>query len=271
MNASKCILCNSSSFVKLFTKGKWDIVKCNNCNLMFADPLPSESEIEYFYNNIESDKEGIVRNLKQRNSRERRNGRKLKLLEKIQGSKGTMLDVGCGLGLFVKNASDMGWVVQGIDVNKDLIKYGKDTFNINLCCTTLKKAEFPNGHFDVITTYNLLDHLREPLLFLREIERVLKPGGIIDINVHDAGGWKAKKDAQNWGAYCPPGHLYFYSYKTLGALLNKAGLRFLMVPGINFKEGIKMIAVKRNDSRKRSYPRRKFERFIYSCVQIFKL
>jgi len=119
--------------------------------------------------------------------------------------------------------------------------------------------------------FNLLDHVREPLRFLKEAERILKPSGIIYLNVHDAEGWKAKKYKETWGAYCPPGHLYYYSHETLKKLLSKAGLRFFMVPGVNFKEGIKMLAVKEDNPRRESCIREKFERFIYGLVQALKL
>ncbi len=273
MSITKCILCNNTSFIKLFARDKWKIVKCNKCELIFIDPLPAESEIEDFYNNYvdESNEKHIAKYLHHRKSRERRNRRKLRLLERIQRNKGRILDIGCGLGLVVKNASDAGWDAYGIDLDKDLVEYGKKTFSINLSCGTLKKEKFPSGHFNVITMYNLLDHIREPLSFLREVKKILKRGGIIDLNVHDVEGWKAKKYEENWSAYCPPAHLYYYSYNTLGRLLDKAGLRFFMVPGINLKEGIKMLVVKKDDPRKRDYIREKFEKFIYSFVQIFKL
>lgn len=275
MNADKtnCILCNKDSLTKLFTKTRWDIVKCNNCNLIFANPLPAESEIEAFYNNYsnESSEERINKYLRLKTSREKRNRRKLKLLEKIQGGKGRILDIGCGLGLFVKGAASMGWIAHGVDFDRDLVEYGKKTFNLNLHCGELEKAKFPDKYFDVITMYNLLDHLREPIKFLKEVKRILKDGGVIYLNVHDAGGWKAKRYGSEWDAYCPPGHLYYYSHETLKKLLGKAGLRFFMVPGVNFKEGIKMLALKEDDPRRESYIREKFERFIYGLVQAFKL
>ena len=165
----------------------------------------------------------------------------------------------------------MGWTAQGIDLDKDLIEYGRKKFYITLSSATLHESKFPDGYFDVITMFNLLDHLREPLAFLKEIERVLKLGGIIYLNVHDVGGWKAKKYKDNWGAYCPPGHLYYYHPATVEMLLNKAGLKFFMVPGINLKEGIKMLAIKKNDPRKTNSFRKKFEKCVYDSVQFLKI
>lgn len=273
MNTTNCILCNNNSFVKLFTKDRWDIVRCDNCNLTFVNPLPTEPEIEAFYNNYanESSEERISKYLQDKRSRLRKNRRKLKLLEKIQGGKGRILDIGCGLGLFVKNASDVGWIAYGVDFDRDLVEYGKKTFNINLHCGMLEKAKFPSEYFNVITMFNLLDHIREPVVFLKEVGRILKRGGIIYLNVHDVMGWKAQRYGKQWGAYCPPGHLYYYSYETLRKLLSKTGLRFLMVPGVNLKEGIKMLIVKEGDPRRENYIREKFEKIIYCLVQIFKL
>jgi ubiquinone/menaquinone biosynthesis C-methylase UbiE len=152
-----------------------------------------------------------------------------------------------------------------------MIEYGRNTFGVDLSCAVLSDLKLPSGYFDAITMFNLLDHLRTPLDFLKEVERILKPNGMIFMNLHDTGGWKAKKYQREWGAYCPPGHLYYYTLNTLEALVNKAGLKFLMVPGINLKEGIKMIIVKKDNPRKISNFRKKFEKCIYACVQTLKL
>lgn len=193
------------------------------------------------------------------------------MLEKAQGRKGRLLDIGCGLGLFVRDAASLGWEAYGVDVDRDLTDYGRKTLNLNLHCGPLTTMRYPDGYFDVVTMHNLLDHLREPVVFLKEAKRILKDGGVIFINVHDAMGWKAKKYKENWGAYCPPAHLYYYSYEALKKLLNKACLRFFKVPGVNFKEGIKLLAVKSGDPRQESYLRGELEKIIYSLVQIFKL
>jgi ubiquinone/menaquinone biosynthesis C-methylase UbiE len=161
----------------------------------------------------------------------------------------------------------MGWESYGVDIDKDMVEYGKRVFSANLFSGSFDKAVFSDKYFDVITMFNLLDHLRQPLMFLKEVERILKPGGIIYINVHDAAGWKAKRYGENWGAYCPPGHLYYYSHNTLKALLDKAGLRFYIVPGVNLKEGIKMLAIKNDDPRQRSDMRGIFEKFTFNTVR----
>jgi SAM-dependent methyltransferase len=268
--SATCILCNHQSFTKQFKKGDWDIVQCDGCGLQFVHPLPTEKVVDEFYNqHKQSTKERIDIYLKTCASRDRRDQRKLKLLEKVLGQKGKILDIGCGMGLFVKNASDRGWQAQGIDLDQDMIEYGKKTFSIDLSSAML--SELPAGYFDVITMFNVVDHLQTPLDFLKEAGRILKPNGIIYTNLHDAGGWKAKKYKQDWGAYCPPMHLYYYTPATLEMMVNKAGLKTLMVPGINLKEGIKVILVKKDNPRKTNKLRKTFEEYIYGCVQIFKL
>ncbi|MFA5275718.1 MAG: class I SAM-dependent methyltransferase [Candidatus Omnitrophota bacterium] len=267
-----CILCSNGSFTKQFNKSGWDIVRCDSCGLEFVYPLPTERVVDDYYNkHKQSSKVRIATYLKTRVSRNRRDQRKLKLLEGIQGNKGRILDIGCGMGLFVKNASDRGWTAEGIDLDKEMIEYGKNAFGVNLSCTDLNDFRLPDGYFDAITMFNLLDHLRRPLDFLKEVERILKPNGIIYMNLHDAGGWKAKTYRENWGAYCPPGHLYYYTLDTLEALVNKAGLKFLMVPGVNLKEGIKMILAKKDTPRQISKFRKKIEKYVYACVQTLKL
>jgi SAM-dependent methyltransferase len=268
----QCVLCKTNAFTKQFTKNNWDVVKCDNCGLIFACFLPTPVQLEDFYNkHKQPTKERIETYLRGRTSRERRNRRKLSYLEKIQGHKGRLLDIGCGLGLLVKDASERGWQAQGIDLDKDLIEYGTKTFHVDLIHTRLEEANFPDGYFDVITMFNLLDHIGEPLTFLKEVERVLRPGGVIYLNLHDAGGWKAKKFKENWSAYCPPGHLYYYNLGTLEAMLHKTGLKFFRVPGVNFKEGIKMLAVKKSDPRKQSLFRKMLEKGVYDFVQVFNL
>ena len=64
---------------------------------------------------------------------------------------------------------------------------------------TLQAGDIPPAQWNE-TNKALLDHLQKPLDFLKEVERILKPNGIIYINLHDAGGWKANKYQREWGA-----------------------------------------------------------------------
>ena len=92
---------------------------------------------------------------------------------------GRLLDVGCGPAHFLQHAHEQGFDVCGIEVSEDAFQGASDAFPGKIIKGTIAEADLPDGHFDVITMFNVLDHLDDPLAALRKIYGLLKPGGLI--------------------------------------------------------------------------------------------
>jgi ubiquinone/menaquinone biosynthesis C-methylase UbiE len=97
-----------------------------------------------------------------------------------KGAKGgRLLDVGCGTGFIINLAVDLFDEIDGVDITPAMMsQIDLKRGNIKLHQTPVETMPFPDASFDVVTAYSFIDHLLDPTLALREIRRVLKPGGV---------------------------------------------------------------------------------------------
>jgi ubiquinone/menaquinone biosynthesis C-methylase UbiE len=107
----------------------------------------------------------------------------LQLDKEVKTKSRRLLDVGCGQGHFLKMAQDAGWQVEGVELAKSVCDYAQKNFGIGVINKNLEEANFGQNFFDCITLWNVLDHLLDPLVTLKEVKRILKPQGILLIRV----------------------------------------------------------------------------------------
>ncbi|GAB6145784.1 hypothetical protein JCM12294_32230 [Desulfocicer niacini] len=96
---------------------------------------------------------------------------------------GKILDIGCATGTFLNVAKIRGWEVTGIDVSEWACNYLKQNGFQNIFCTDIENVDFKDDYFDVININHTLEHVLDPIKTLKCINRVLKPGGLLLIEV----------------------------------------------------------------------------------------
>ncbi|MFQ5673775.1 MAG: class I SAM-dependent methyltransferase [Nitrospinales bacterium] len=240
-----CESCGSADFSPIRRwNGVSDIVRCLQCGLRFVNPLPDEDYLRRLY---EEDLRGqgdasayyltyIRERMERRASYEKQYRSRLKLIERFAPERGRLLDVGCGGGFFLQTAQARGWTPHGIDVVPEFIRFAREELNIEAAtCAPLAENRFAAETFDVVTLWDLIEHLRKPLDCLREINRILRPGGQVVIwtpNAENAVYAKAR-----WYGYNINQHLYFLSSRTLGRLLARAGFRKVFEQTSRAKKG----------------------------------
>jgi len=142
---------------------------------------------------------------------------------------GRILDVGCGDGYFLKHMKDKGWETYGVEPGEVASKYAKDVLKVNVFKGELKEARFPNKYFDVITLFEVLEHLHNPSANLCEIGRILKEDGLLVITVPNFTGFASKIFKERRIAIDAPRHLYHFSQITLGKILEKMEFKVLRI------------------------------------------
>jgi len=176
-----CNLCGNNNTKHLYNYGSTNIVKCLDCGLVYANPRPREDLNKEFFS-----KSHHSQDLEKRISDARVSVFK-KALSDIElrrnGLKGKILDVGCGVGTFLNLAKSSGWEVTGIELSKDACEYAKSKLGLEILNSSIEEAHFDKSSFDVVTLWNVLDHLRDPLSMLKEANRILRPGGFLIIRV----------------------------------------------------------------------------------------
>lgn len=193
------------------------IVRCPHCGLIYNNPTESSEELEEIYRRVEDD--DYLREWAWKRATFRFN---VATLESFI-DRGRILDIGCGHGFFLQELDPSRWQRIGLDMAEAAARETRKT-GIEVHCTNLERANFPEASFDAITAFHLLEHVFDPRGLLGEVYRILKPGGFIYLELPDMGSVPARMFKRNWW-YIMRFHTYYFSRRTLGELLRSLGFK----------------------------------------------
>jgi len=223
-----CEICNSNK-IKKIKEGKFSFIYCNTCNVKYHYPIPSIEYLTSWYSGKGLAKrwKGNILNAINANYKQNRGNYStyLELIKEVP-IKGSALDIGCYAGHFLTHLIKRGFNGIGIDLNPGLIEYGKKTFNIDLRQGDLSHVKFDTDYFNLITCHQVLEHVRNPYDFLKEIKRILKPNGFIAMSVPDAGCNKK---------ISYPEHLFHFTEKSIRYLFSRLSLTFTITHNFSQK------------------------------------
>ena len=229
-----CHVCEGGRVYYLFSTSDYRVVRCDDCGLVFLNPQPSDDELAGIYganNFLGSDSETgrqAVSEIKRATAR-----LYLSEIRRYRGPEsGRLIEIGCGDGEFLALAEADGWRVTGIEYSPAACEKARQRLkNGEVRCGELQQAGLPAEQFDLCVISDVLKHVRSPLDFLREIHRVLKPGGTLFIATPSIDSWSARLLRQKWMEFKAE-HLTYFDHQTLQTMLFKSGFREVVVqPG----------------------------------------
>jgi 2-polyprenyl-3-methyl-5-hydroxy-6-metoxy-1,4-benzoquinol methylase len=136
-----------------------------------------------------------------------------------------LLDVGCSSGALLAVAAKVGFSPSGVEIASKAAETARRA-GFDVFCGLLHEARFADAAFDVITAFELIEHLSDPLLLLNECHRILKPHGVLIINTPNAASWTASVMRERWDGFSLSsmgGHVSFFSPRSLTHLAGKCG------------------------------------------------
>ena len=142
--------------------------------------------------------------------------------------RGRLLEVGCGSGNMLKAMADLGWQVEGIDLDPVAVEKSRSK-GLEVRTGCLEDRRYPEDYFDAITMSHLIEHVHDPLELLRACHRILKPRGslvVVTPNINSAGH---RMCGASWFHLDPPRHLRIFTTNSLTSLLRKAGFRSIKI------------------------------------------
>lgn len=225
-----CPVCGQNP--RLLFAGQRRIFLCPNCGLRFAGDGPGKKNLyqQNYWKQVTSRQEkscGYTDYLAEEEVLKKYFRDLLAQVGKLLPNSGRVLDVGCSFGFFLEVAREKGdWQTYGVDLSAEAVASAKKRLKTkNIFLGSLNQARFPNDYFDLITVFQTLEHVTDPVGLLKEAGRVLRPGGIIVITTPDAESWLAKLMGKSWFSYRHLDHLLFFNYESLSYSLKKAGFK----------------------------------------------
>jgi SAM-dependent methyltransferase len=216
-----CSVCSSAGpFSSPLSAGRFRVFACPECGVVFLFPQPSSEQLNSFYDEKYYGKgrrkfaaalEATIATLTLL---------KWKRLRPLLGTDGRLLDVGCGRGTLVRLARAAGFEAYGLER-----PFPGAPFLPHVFYRELTECGFPEGHFQTVVIWHVLEHLPNPLEALQEIHRLLRPGGWLSVAVPNFGGAQARASGADWFHLDLPRHFWHFEPSALQGLLERSGFR----------------------------------------------
>lgn len=209
-------------------EGRFRLVRCTQCGLIRQDPRPTEDSIGAFYprdykpflDSRTSEPAGTVRSWLLAYGLHRRT----RLIARHQ-PRGRLLDVGCATGLFLDAARSLGhWRVHGVELSAEEAAFGRRHFGLDIATTSFSQFAARPSTFDVITMWDVLEHLHDPVSAIEKASGLLRPQGVVVLRVPHLESVGAQRFGRYWAGLDAPRHLFVFPRSVLEDMLQKAGL-----------------------------------------------
>lgn len=231
-----CISCNNKDIRKVINIKKRNIYECNLCGLAFVWPIPSEKQVKKVIDKISVNFYGEY--VKEKEYYDKYFSSKIEEIKDIINS-GQLLDIGCGPGTFLKIAKKSGFKVSGVDLSPNAVNYCKEE-GLIVYQGTIDSKKLKNKKFDVITAFQVLEHIKEPDIFLNSVYRHLKKGGVLLLTTPDKEGIAPRILGKKWYGYYNLEHIYYFTKRSLTSLFFETGYEIITnkrepIRSINFE------------------------------------
>ena len=237
MESTICNLCGSNQ-TDLYYEGRdrqlggtkrFRLVRCRQCGLIYLNPRPSRDEIGRHY---PDDYEPFTRFSHDRSgpaarwSQTRYLDKRCKAVMRWKSS-GRLLDVGCATGEFLARMMKYGWQVQGVELSPTAAEAARREYGLDVLTGDLAQAQFPDRCFDVVTLWDVLEHLYDPVAELAEINRILRDDGLLVIELPNTRSFDAALFGPYWIGLDMPRHLYVFPPAPLKAMLKQGDFQIV--------------------------------------------
>lgn len=232
-----CQLCGSTRSEGKFDDPPFSVRTCSDCGLVYVTPRLLGEALDAVYGETywKSD------NPKQRGYADyAREGplylktfrRRMRLVRRWLPKRARVLDVGCAAGYFLRVVQQEGHEVWGVELSpaiatEAVAHLGADRIHIGTLDHAVEAMDFQPGSFDLITLWDVIEHIPDPQSVLRRIRDLLAPNGRLLLETQNVASRWARLLGRRWHHYKHQEHLYHFTPTTIGRLLDDCGFRVL--------------------------------------------
>ena len=240
MYHTSCNLCGEDKTKIILKQSNYkyfprSIVRCLNCGLVYVNPQFNATELRRLYQedppegiNDSSPSESPVESLLPQSVNVRIPLR-LCLLKRLI-KPGRLLDVGCSIGEFLYYAKSSGWQACGVDISSFAVQRASKITGLEIQEGTIADFSERKDTFDLITMWEVIEHLPHPSADIRRAYQLLKPNGLLGISTPNLNSLRHRAHKEKWRGFIEDEtHLFFFQAKTLTQLLMKHGFKIKKV------------------------------------------
>jgi len=251
----RCNLCGSDNYIihlirkdfNLYVDGEFRLVKCNVCGLVYQNPRPSIAEFSNIYPeeyDQYTDNSLLSQSKITRLDRQYGLNKQAKAILQYK-STGKLLDIGCATGEFLHTIANLpNWEVYGVEPSSYAGNIASTRYDIDVKTGCLEKDDFPKAYFDVVTMWNVIEHLPDPKTSLEYIHDFLKEDGVLIFNTPLLESVDARIYKASWIGYELPRHFFVFSDLTIRFLLQEVGFEIIEVRNISGSHAASMSSLR---------------------------
>ena len=240
-NPEMCPICGfpgTADFLSAPDRFHWrremyQLRRCSSCLHVWLDHPPQPDEMaphydEDYHKTIAAGGEG---------SANKRWSRPRSIIERYSRG-GSLLDIGCSSGGFLGTLKGGAWKLYGIEMEQSTAERARAASGAEVFVGDIESAPFAKASFDVITCFDLLEHVYQPREFLRRVQGWMKPGGIVITQLPNIRSWEARLFGTYWYGLELPRHLSHFSPESLRHLMKDLGFQEVSVatPPVSYIE-----------------------------------
>lgn len=221
-----CPVCGADGTRSVYRLEPRALVRCVRCGLVRVDPMPTQRDALELYDAgyFEDPEIGYADYLGDERVFRAEFRRRLRTIE-AAGGRGRLFDAGCATGGLLLEARARGFSVSGLEPSEAVAGVARERTGAPVRAQPLERVLLDRFWYDVITLFDVLEHLVDPVPPLRVLRGALRPEGLLAVTVPDFGGWWSRVTGPRWPFVTPWEHLTYFTRRTLVTTLRAAGFR----------------------------------------------
>ena len=236
-NASACIVCGRRQWSQLYGP----LARCSSCGFVRADTRLSPEAVaalygrDYFfggeYGDYLADAEAHRRNA----------ARRLREIQGVAGSVGSIFEIGCAHGFWLERCSQEGLICAGTDVCSEAVDYAVNELGQQAWCVDFLDLNIRPGEYQAFCMWDVIEHLAHPERYTARILDLLPAGGWFFATTGDIGSKVARLRRRRWRLIHPPTHLHYFSSETMQRFLAGQGFDVVRIRSAGYYRSVRSV------------------------------
>lgn len=231
----RCPLCYHHQGSIIYSQPPYQVIQCHHCGLGTLTPWPTTQELDRLYSGDYFEYAGEVDYYHDA-------VKKCDLIEKIIPTTAAVLDYGCGTGHVLKILKQKGYSVQGFDLSPQIAAKARTFASVPVASGQSKMKTYPPQTFDVITAFDVIEHVKNFPELLTYFATWLKPGGKLLLTTPNLDSWDHRLCGSHWYGFTKiPQHLVYFNRHSLDLVCRRAGLNITHLQTWGFSRSLEYI------------------------------